>query len=89
MVHANAKLIMITIYSLSKERHHREVFCHRQIECPGSNEVPEILQTFAKFSHFEYPKNPEQPKDLSAPINPDRDARKVGVFPAEETTFYQ
>jgi len=40
------------------------------------------------FFHFEYPKNPEHLKDLSAPINPDRDTRKVGVFPVEETASF-
>ena len=43
----------------------------------------EFCRLLQSIFHFEYHENLEQLKDLYAPINPDRDTRKVGVFTEE------
>jgi hypothetical protein len=50
---------------------------------PDQMKFREFCRLLQSIFHFEYHENLEQLKDLYAPINPDRDTRKVGVF-AEE-----
>lgn len=50
---------------------------------PDQMRFREFCRLLQSIFHFEYHENLELLKDLYAPINPDRDTRKVGVF-AEE-----
>lgn len=50
---------------------------------PDQMRFREFCRLLQSIFHFEYHENLEQLKDLYAPINPDRDTRKVGVFTEE------
>lgn len=54
----------------------------------GQMKFREFCQVLQSVFHFEYHDLLEELKDLYAPLNPDRDTRKVGVFPeSEELSF--
>ncbi len=51
---------------------------------PEQLKFREFCHLLKSVFHFEYHENLEQLKDLYAPLNPDRDTRKVGVFTDDE-----
>jgi hypothetical protein len=55
---------------------------------PDQMKFREFCRLLQSIFHFEYHENLEQLKDLYAPINPDRDTRKVDVFSEEEKVSF-
>ena len=54
----------------------------------GQMRFREVCRLLQSVFHFEYHDNLEALKDAYAPLNPDRDTRKVGVFTgAGQTSF--